>query len=352
MIPSHTVFAPVGGFQSVQAAFQRLAEEKGVQICLNTTVTSVEANGVRVQGSDGNDGDSFLPAELVIVNADLPYSTQTILSEDTSCVSAGYDWDDTFDFSSGVIAFHWSVDKTLPDLNTHNVFLVANSRSESEASWRVLRASSVSTTTSVDVEPFNFYVHRAGNTDLSAAPKGCDAILVLVPCKTLERNKDFAQLPRKEAIEKYKQQFDDSVISAAREAVLERLAVIDSLQNLQDHIINEVVDTPGTYADLYNVGAGTPFALVRTWSLVCRKEVCHLPQQPLLAFIPTYFVKQSHSFRQLSVTRPGAESSNMPNVLFVGASSRPGNGVPLVLLSAKQVAQKALNKLKQLAKLQ
>jgi phytoene dehydrogenase-like protein len=41
----------------------------------------------------------------------------------------------------------------------------------------------------------------------------------------------------------------------------------------------------------------------------------------------------------------------MPNVLLVGASSRPGNGVPLVLLGAKQVAQKALNKLKQLAKL-
>jgi phytoene desaturase (3,4-didehydrolycopene-forming) len=211
-----------------------------------------------------------VPADLVIVNADLPYATHTILSQDGSGVSAGYDWDDTFDFSSGVIAFHWSVDKTLPDLNTHNVFLAARTRSVAEASWRVLRASSVSTTTSFDVEPFNFYVHRAGKTDLSAAPKGCDAILVLVPCKTLERTKDYAQLPRKEAIEKYKQQFDDSVISAAREAVLRRLAAIDSLRNLRDHIINEVVDTPGTYADLYNVGAGTPFALVRT--LACLKR--------------------------------------------------------------------------------
>lgn len=282
-----TVFAPVGGFRSVQAAFQRLAEENGVQICLNTTVTSVEANGVRVRGLDGNDGDSFVPADLVVINADLPYATHTILSRDTSSIAAGYDWDDTFDFSRGVIAFHWSVDKTLPDLNTHNVFLVANSRSEAEASWRVLRASPVSTATTVDVEPFNFYVHRAGKTDTSAAPKGCDAILVLVPCKTLERKKGYKQLPRKEAIEKYKQQFDDSVISAAREAVLRRLASIDSLLNLQAHILDEVVDTPGTYADLYNVGAGAPFALVRTLAWLIK--ACPLGRRPFLTFIPPCF---------------------------------------------------------------
>ena len=33
------------------------------------------------------------------------------------------------------------------------------------------------------------------------------------------------------------------------------------------------------------------------------------------------------------------------NVLFCGASSRPGNGVPLVLLGAKQVAEVAVKQL-------
>lgn len=266
------MFAPVGGFRSVQTAFQRLAEEKGVQICLNTTVISVESHGVRVRwpASDGN--ESFVPADLIIVNADLPYATQTILSQDVN-VSAGYDWIDSFDFSSGVIAFHWSVGRTLEDLNTHNVFLVASSRSEAEASWRVLRTSSTSTRS--DVEPFNFYVHRASKTDPSATPGGCDAILVLVPCRTLTRKKNYAKLPREEAIEMYKQQFDDSVVSAAREAVFKRLAVIESLRNLRELIIHEFIDTPGTYADLYNVGAGTPFAMVRR--LTCPKEYNAVP---------------------------------------------------------------------------
>ena len=75
-----------------------------------------------------------------------------------------------------------------------------------------------------------------------------------------------------------------------------------------------MVDTPATYADQYNVAAGTPFAL-------------------------------SHGLSQLSLTRPGSSSKDYPNVLFVGASSRPGNGVPLVLIGAKIVAEKALSKL-------
>lgn len=307
------MFAPVGGFRAVQDAFQRLAEEQGVEFRTNTTVTKVDSNGVYIREKAGN---SFLPADLVVVNADLPYASETILSGDDA-VSSGYDWDDSFDFSSGVIAFHWSIDTVLEDLNTHNVFLIASSRSDAEASWRVLRPDFRKD--NEEVEPCNFYVHRASKTDPTAAPSGCDALLVLVPCKTLVRNEEYAQLPREMAIALYKQQFDGEVISKAREAVLKRFAVMQSLQNLQDHIIDEVVDTPGTYADYYNVAAGTPFAM-------------------------------SHGFRQLSLTRPGAESWGLPNVLFVGAGSRPGNGVPLVLMGAKQVAEKALNKRKVLAK--
>ena len=314
-VPS-LVFAPIGGFRAVQTAFQRLAEEHGVHVRVGATVTKINSTGVHIQ--DETENDLFLPADLVICNADLPYATRTILSKDNS-VSSGYDWDDSFDYSSGVIAFHWSFDMVLDELNTHNVFMVASSRSEAKASWRVLRPISSNTANNPDdMEPFNFYVHRASKTDSTAAPSGCDALLVLVPCKTLIRNEEYAHLPRDEAIDLYKQQFDESVVSKAREAVYKRLAVIDSLKDLRKHVIDEVVDTPGTYADYYNVGAGTPFAM-------------------------------SHGFRQLSLTRPGAEFSGISNVLFVGAGSRPGNGVPLVLIGAKKVAEKALRKLQALA---
>ena len=48
----------------------------------------------------------------------------------------------------------------------------------------------------------------------------------------------------------------------AREAVFQRLSVLDGLENIEDFILDEVVDTPASYADYYNVGAGVTFGLV------------------------------------------------------------------------------------------
>jgi len=99
-----------------------------------------------------------------------------------------------------------------------------------------------------------------------------------------------------------------------REAVLDRMTAIESMRDLRSLIVHEVYDTPATYADWYNVGAGTPFGL-------------------------------SHGLAQLSFLRPGPISSELSNSLFVGASSRPGNGVPLVLIGARLVAEEACSRL-------
>lgn len=231
---------------------------------LGKTVTSVKSDGVHVVDTLDPSKTDFIPSDLVVVNADLPFATQTLINAGEGA-KPRYDWDDKFDFSSGVIAFHWSVDKALDDLNTHNVFLVANNRAQATESWRAVRSPDMPTDSAV--EPFNFYVHRATKTDPSAAPEGCDSIMVLVPCSTLTHQEEYANLPRAEAIEMYKEQFNEEVISAARNAVLQRLSALKSLEDLRDHILDEVVDTPATYGDLYNIGAGTPFSLVGFVSL-------------------------------------------------------------------------------------
>lgn len=321
------VHAPIGGFRAVGNAFEQLAIANGVKIQYETTVTQVTNTGVNVlatsaSNDNGNiSGADTIPADIIVINADLPYATTCLLdgtsneNDDDTVLSTSlddrFDWDDTFRFSSGVIAFHWSVKQKLNSLNTHNVFLVAGNRDAAEKSWEVLRSNSSSNS---EERSFNFYVHRASETDSTAAPEGCDAIMVLVPCKTLLRDDLCATLPRDEAMKLYKDQFDDEMVGSVREIVLQRLSVLDGLHDLRKHIVHEVVDTPGTYAGLYNLAAGTPFAL-------------------------------SHGFGQLSLTRPSAECKEFGNVLFVGASSRPGNGVPLVLLGAKSVASKVEKKL-------
>ena len=324
------VFAPVGGFESVTKALERLNEELGVNILYDKTVTAIEESGVHVvntestessspKNKDTNPNKEFLSADLIVVNADLPYAATSLIQTKNVTeqeAAAKFDWDDSFTYSSGVISFHWSINKSLDDLNTHNVFLMAGSKSQAELSWNILRTN----TGNVEGDmPFNFYVHRASKTDPSAAPPGCDSIMVLVPCKTLLRDPECANLPRREAIEKYKEQFTQDVVNETKKAVFKRLAAIDSLKDLENHILDEVVDTPATWSDQFNVAAGTPFAL-------------------------------SHGFAQLSLARPEQVSASIRNVLFCGASTRPGNGVPLVLIGAEQVAQKAVKQLREQAK--
>ena len=241
-------------------AMHRLATDLGVEIENNVMVTKVQNDGVKVLRDSV---EAFVPADLVVVNADLPYASKSILHREIGSTgeapAAVFDWDDSFCFSSGVISFHWSVKKELNVLNTHNVFLSAKSRTQAEASWGILRENRG------DVQPdtpFNFYVHRASQTDPTAAPVGCDSIMVLVPCRTLARDEEYAHLPREEALERYKNQFSESIIDQARQAVLARMNVLESLQNLEEFILDEVVDTPATWAEQFHVAAGTPFALV------------------------------------------------------------------------------------------
>jgi phytoene dehydrogenase-like protein len=142
-----------------------------------------------------------------------------------------------------------------------------------------------------------------------------DSITVLVPCPTLQRDVVCATLSRDQAMERYRTQFSDpTLIGRVRSAVRSRLSIVVPL--MDQVILHETVETPATYADQYHVGAGSPFGL-------------------------------SHGLAQLSLFRPGPQLATHPNVLFCGASTRPGNGVPLVLIGAKQVAEKALLKLKQ-----
>jgi hypothetical protein len=130
----------------------------------------------------GNEDDvRFHPADLIIVNADLPYATKVLIDkneksetdDDTSNSKTmpKYDWDDKYLYSSGVIAFHWSLSRSLNELNTHNVYMCAKSRTESEQSWEILRNSKTDMDSFFDMkQPFNFYVHRASATDPTAAP--------------------------------------------------------------------------------------------------------------------------------------------------------------------------------------
>jgi phytoene desaturase (3,4-didehydrolycopene-forming) len=175
------VFAPVGGFQAVTDSVLRLAVDRGVAIVCHTTVVRVTEEGVYFQDTHAVEEETtrapqFMPADMVVINADLPYAQKSLFEKPGA--EAKYDWDDEhYRYSSGVIAFHWSMNRSLDALNTHTVFLTAANRTVAHQSWETVRSAGQvagsSFLTQGNDAPLNFYVHRARPLDPTAAPEVC-----------------------------------------------------------------------------------------------------------------------------------------------------------------------------------
>jgi phytoene desaturase (3,4-didehydrolycopene-forming) len=103
----------------------------------------------------------------------------------------------------------------------------------------------------------------------------------------------------------------DALVAAGRQLVLDTLAAA-GVDLQQQHIVKEMVREPAQWASAYALEHGAAFGL-------------------------------SHGLTQLALFRPGCVDPDGPKGLyFVGASSRPGNGVPLVMMGAKLTAERVL----------
>jgi phytoene desaturase (3,4-didehydrolycopene-forming) len=101
-----------------------------------------------------------------------------------------------------------------------------------------------------------------------------------------------------------------------------RAAVIDTFERagmagFGEAIVDERVRTPPGWQQAYGLRRGSVFGL-------------------------------SHPLEQLSVLRPGRRHGGVHGLHWVGASTRPGNGVPLVLIGAMQAADEVMADLQRL----
>ncbi|MEO8447634.1 MAG: phytoene desaturase, partial [bacterium] len=51
----------------------------------------------------------------------------------------------------------------------------------------------------------------------------------------------------------------------------------------------------------------------------------------------------SHNLMQVAGLRPSNKDEKFPNLFYVGASTVPGTGLPMVLISSKLVTERVLN---------
>ncbi|KAI8956610.1 phytoene desaturase [Daldinia sp. FL1419] len=293
------IWYPRGGFHAVLAALVRVGERLGVQYRLNTPVQQVVAgpDGTTVRGVKLATGE-VLEADVVVVNADLVYAYSNLFPQTSSIQSYGKSLRKK-DGSCSSISFYWSLDRTVPELQTHNIFLADEYRESFDA---------IFDRQSLPKEP-SFYVNVPSRIDPSAAPEGRDSVIVLVPVGHLPDSKGFSE-PRAAGLSR--DQDWQALINRARRAVLSTVSARTGCESLDKFITNEIINDPAAWEDKFNLDKGSILGL-------------------------------GHGFFNVLAFRPGTRAKVLANTYFVGASTHPGTGVPITLAGAKITAEQILD---------
>jgi phytoene desaturase (3,4-didehydrolycopene-forming) len=291
------IWYPRGGFHKVVEGLVNIGERLGVDFRLSTPVSNIKlsANGRKVQGVELEDGTT-IEADLVICNADLIYAYNNLLPNTRYAKSLS-----TRKTSCSSISFYWSISRTVPELKAHNIFLADEYRSSFDSIFKDHL---------IPEEP-SFYVNVPSRVDPTAAPVGCDSVVVLVPVGHLLSDQNATH--KGTASSPGESQDWPKLRSVAREKILTTIKTRTGV-DLGPLIVHEQVNDPLTWKENFNLDRGGILGL-------------------------------SHSFFNVLSFRPKTKHASIEGLYFVGASTHPGTGVPICLAGGKIVASQVLNEL-------
>ncbi|MCF8369351.1 MAG: phytoene desaturase [Bacteroidales bacterium] len=272
------VWFPRGGMSKIVENLVLIAKQFNVEFEYNKPVDKIIVNGRKVNGIQSENGE-IEHADVVIANADLPYVYDHLLPDKATAKKI-----ENLDYTCSAFIFHFGMNKVYPQFEQHNVFVSKDYKQNIDAIFTQKKIP----------EDVSFYVHAPSRKDISSAPENQDTISIIVPVgRYIEEDKqDWNKLKK-----------------IVRDAVITRLKT-EGLTDFEEHIKFETCYNPKTWESLYNISFGSVFGSL------------------------------SHSLMQMGYMRPHNQHRKYKNLFFVGGSTHPGNGIPMVLLSAKLTSEK------------
>lgn len=267
------VFYPRGGIYSIIELIVQIGKSLGVKYHLKADVESILHQGGAATGIVVN-GKHIL-ADIVISNADMHHTETALL--DTAVQSYPESSWNTKEPGISALLLYIGVNGSLPQLEHHNLFFVDK--------WQqnfidIYEDKKIPTSASL-------YVSRTTATDPSTAPKGHENIFVLVPLPT--------------GITLTKKQQD-----TLTDRFLTQIATAIKEPELRNKIVTMEAFGPNDFTDTYNAWKGTALGM-------------------------------SHLLKQSAMWRLPNKSKKLQNLYYVGASTVPGIGLPMCLISAELV---------------
>ncbi len=289
------VLYPQGGFTRLIEAIARLAEHHGARLHTGAAVTEIltsepsrgrpHVTGVSHTTTDG--GRRTLPADVVVGAADLHHLETSLLPTELQ-THPETAWRRRSPGPGAVLGM-LGVDGRLPELAHHSLFFTSD--------WSQNFGDIFGGETRVP-DPASVYVCKPSATDPSVAPDGCENLFVLVP------------VPADVSIGSGG---DDGAGSETVERTVDRaldqVSAWAGIPDLRERVVVRHTVGPEDFERRYNAWRGGALGL-------------------------------EHNLRQSAFLRPGNVSSKVDGLLYAGASTVPGVGLPMCLISAELVLKR------------
>jgi phytoene desaturase len=273
----HGLWLPEGGMYSLVEAMSRVAKRVGVDIRTGCPVDAIITEDRRIAGVMLKDG-GIERSSIVVSNVDVPTTMTRLLSGELGA----HDYRPP-KMTPGVITYYIAVGRDLRELGHHTVFLPENTK----VAYRELMQDGV---VPADLP---FYASVASNSDRSLAPAGNSTLFLLAPVPL-------------------RSQLGETNMIALTEELKQRM-----FKRMRQHGISI------SQSDIVNYSSMTPIDWSNAFGL----------------FDGSAF-GAAHKLLQVGPFRPSNVSRDIRGLFFVGASTTPGTGVPMCVLSGKMVAER------------
>lgn len=187
---------------------------------------------------------------------------------------------DALEWTLAPFTIYLGVKGQIPGIHHHNYFLGNNFKAYADTIFR---------STVAPEKPY-YYVNVASKSNPSCAPEGCENLFILcpVPDRRIKPNWDDA----------------DKLVDEIIEDLGNRVGF-----DIKNNILTKTVYTPIEWEKMFNLYKGSGLGL-------------------------------AHGLNQIGAFRPKNKDEKLNNVYYVGASTVPGTGLPIVVIGSKLVTER------------
>lgn len=263
---------PSGGIRAIPESLESIAKKYGAKITLNASVKDIVIENGIAKGVTLDSGE-FIPADIVVSNADIVHTDQKLLSPKYQIKTKEY-WDKRTLAPSGFILY-LGVKGKLPQMEHHNLLFTKDWEKGFDEIFKKPAWPD---------DP-SLYVCVPSKTDASVAPPGDENLFVLVP---IAAGLDY----------------DDAFLKKYGDKVIDEIAKYYGIADLKDRIIVRSHYSVKNFTADYNAFKGSALGL-------------------------------AHTLMQTAIFRPNNIHPKVKNLFYVGAGTNPGIGMPIALISAE-----------------